>query len=984
MSGHVYYRFKSQKDFQRIIFEGIGISVWDLKREIILEKYANDHTIIPRSSSVIARRLPPKRPGHGNAQQYVGNNLTGSNSRTNPPLTAHVDWRGGGAISKDFRNRSEIPSSNPPAEVSHHHASLDLPSLLLNLMPSYPQTLTPVLTGGERDSEAESMAAMFAAQDQQWQKTQETMATFVLTVDQLFSSLFPFSLPLLQFPLPPRNFRISLLQHQCISLVVCSSCLDGSSCFEYLLIDILLLFFCMSHTNQTTACVILDPNILDELRSRAIPSSIQTVPLIHHLRCRNMGFRDRGGGQHRLNKGRENSTLNLPTGPGSSSHPNPTNSTNGQFQAPPPQGYICYRCGQKGKPSFHSNPGLRLPHPYALPDCPPIGILFFSTCNLEYLLVVRHWIQACPTNDNPDFEGRPRIKRTTGIPKSFLQKVENGTPVDGQNVMVTSDGSFVIAKPDNATWKQHKSVVVKNLSAADIENQRPSDPDLVCSICLKLLKKSVKMVCCSSSFCESCISNYLKTHSSVCPECETKVSFNPSSSSSSSTHPNNNKAFIIDDERRKRSDDYIQEILKISQAAQLEQAKSNEDQTTAETSSSKPALDALEADTNSKREGESQSQASKVDESSPKPDQSSQPKDDSKSGIIIGVLMRIDLALKPSGAMSTEVARLSPSESKNGRTGIPGSEGSSQMMNGTMEYGNKEYEGYGTTPHGMTMTNGGGNNMGMIHGMPGMGYGGNGMMDGMMMHGIHSNQMGFAGNGMSALDMGSGAGPEAMLGVQLNQVLMMLQNPQLNEPLRMQLLIQQQTLQQQLAMVHRMAGSNLMDHHHHHNNMMDQMNMGAGNPLLMHLGSGHFGTPLGLHQQQTDFNNNSFGPFGGMGNFAGHHQQLGFPTNALQAHHHSNNAAGGGMGMKQFNQQQQQHTLNNMTPNMQRPLTAGVGGGGGNNNHFHRRVHPFQPPHHQLLTPSNHPAPHYHHQTKRKRPEDLIELESGEKVPRYM
>lgn len=139
------------------------------------------------------------------------------------------------------------------------------------------------------------------------------------------------------------------------------------------------------------------------------------------------------------------------------------------------------------------------------------------------------------------------------------------------------------------------------------------------------------MVCCSSSFCESCISNYLKTHSSVCPECETKVSFNPSSSSSSSTHPNNNKAFIIDDERRKRSDDYIQEILKISQAAQLEQAKSNEDQTTAETSSSKPALDALEADTNSKREGESQSQASKVDESSPKPDQSSQPKDDSKS-----------------------------------------------------------------------------------------------------------------------------------------------------------------------------------------------------------------------------------------------------------------------------------------------------------------------------------------------------------------
>jgi len=496
------------------------------------------------------------------------------------------------------------------------------------------------------------------------------------------------------------------------------------------------------------------------------------------------------------------------------------------------------------------------------------------------------------------------------------------------------------------------------------------------------------MVCCSSSFCESCISNYLKTHSSVCPECETKVSFNPSPSSSSSTHPNNNKAFIIDDERRKRSDDYIQEILKISQAAQLEQAKSNEDQTTAETSSSKPALDAQEADTNSKQEGESQSQASKVDDSSPKIDQSSQPKDDSKSLPADKSNDQSNVKEAPSGTISTEVARLSPSESKNGRTGVAGSEGSSQIMNGTMEYGNKEFEGYGTTPHGMTLTNGGGNNMGMIHGMPRMGYGGNGMMDGMMMHGMHSNQMCFAGNGMSALDMGSGAGPEAMLGVQLNQVLMMLQNPQLNEPLRMQLLMQQQNLQQQLAMVHRMAGSNLMDHHHHHhnNNMMDQMNMGAGNPLLMNPGSGHFGTPLGLHQQQTDFNNNSFGPFAGMGNFVGHHQQLGFPTNAMQAHPHSNNPAGAGMGMKQFNQPQQLN-FNNMTANMQRPLTAGGGGGGGgggNNNHFLRRGHPFQPPHHQLLTPSNHPAPHYHHQPKRKRPEDLIELESGEKVPRYM
>lgn len=32
---HVYYKFKSQKNPSRVIFDGPGISVFDLKREII-------------------------------------------------------------------------------------------------------------------------------------------------------------------------------------------------------------------------------------------------------------------------------------------------------------------------------------------------------------------------------------------------------------------------------------------------------------------------------------------------------------------------------------------------------------------------------------------------------------------------------------------------------------------------------------------------------------------------------------------------------------------------------------------------------------------------------------------------------------------------------------------------------------------------------------------------------------------------------------
>lgn len=62
-----------------------------------------------------------------------------------------------------------------------------------------------------------------------------------------------------------------------------------------------------------------------------------------------------------------------------------------------------------------------------------------------------HWIQDCPTNDKPEWDNKPRIKRTTGIPKSFLQTVE-GPGKDGEvnqpGMMIGADGTFVIARPD--------------------------------------------------------------------------------------------------------------------------------------------------------------------------------------------------------------------------------------------------------------------------------------------------------------------------------------------------------------------------------------------------------------------------------------------------------------------------------------------------------------------------------------------------------
>lgn len=37
MTSAVYYKFKSQKEPSKVLFEGTGISVFDLKKEILLE-----------------------------------------------------------------------------------------------------------------------------------------------------------------------------------------------------------------------------------------------------------------------------------------------------------------------------------------------------------------------------------------------------------------------------------------------------------------------------------------------------------------------------------------------------------------------------------------------------------------------------------------------------------------------------------------------------------------------------------------------------------------------------------------------------------------------------------------------------------------------------------------------------------------------------------------------------------------------------------
>ena len=157
-----------------------------------------------------------------------------------------------------------------------------------------------------------------------------------------------------------------------------------------------------------------------------------------------------------------------------------------------------------------------------------------------------HWIQDCPTNNDREFDNRPRIKRTTGIPRSMLKAVE--TPNSGeltQGVMVTPEGGYVVAQPDlyvhlviseffffwggvidfllaRASWQKQVSRP-RGLTAAEVREKVPSDPLLTCPIDNKLFRDAVKTPCCGTLYCEECVQTHLLERDFICPNCSKKM-----------------------------------------------------------------------------------------------------------------------------------------------------------------------------------------------------------------------------------------------------------------------------------------------------------------------------------------------------------------------------------------------------------------------------------------------------------------------------
>ncbi|WFD34460.1 Protein mpe1 [Malassezia cuniculi] len=187
---------------------------------------------------------------------------------------------------------------------------------------------------------------------------------------------------------------------------------------------------------------------------------------------------------------------------------------------PPPPGYVCYRCGKKG-----------------------------------------HWIQECPNGDKLDADNRPRFKPTTGIPKSMLKTIEQSIAETMTGVMVTPDGSYVVATPDSQSWNRSRARS-RPLSQTDVYQSVPADPSLACPLCSKLIRDAVITPCCQTTFCEECVQTHLFEHDFLCPECEKPI--------------RDISTVKIDDVKRKAVREYVANAIERSEAA-FENAEKGEE-----------------------------------------------------------------------------------------------------------------------------------------------------------------------------------------------------------------------------------------------------------------------------------------------------------------------------------------------------------------------------------------------------------------------
>ncbi|XP_036944540.1 E3 ubiquitin-protein ligase RBBP6-like isoform X3 [Acanthopagrus latus] len=152
---------------------------------------------------------------------------------------------------------------------------------------------------------------------------------------------------------------------------------------------------------------------------------------------------------------------------------------NKKFGAVLPSNYTCYRCGTTG-----------------------------------------HHIRNCPATGDKNFEALPRLKKSTGIPRSFLLEVDDPSI---KGAMLTNSGHYAIPAIHAKAYAIGKKEKPPFIPQEQLEPEGEEDPvptELLCLICHDLLSDAVVIPCCGNSYCDDCIRTaLLDSEDHMCSTC---------------------------------------------------------------------------------------------------------------------------------------------------------------------------------------------------------------------------------------------------------------------------------------------------------------------------------------------------------------------------------------------------------------------------------------------------------------------------------